>query len=376
MNVIAEDVTTADFESVAWREKLLALNAWARDLIIDEDNAEFAGARQKATLVRHAEGMEAWNGWANGMLALKAALEAAGQWAVKRADSGGPLQEEEHEATQVWLALATAVFSTEVLTHRFENETSFRQFIFPSDAVFERATFSDRASFWRATFSSGASFWCATFSGETSFRRATFSGQASFRSATFGGDASFGSATFSGDTVLAEVRFNANADFPHAKFEKQVTFRDSIFRQAANFEGIDSAAAFSLTDAKFIQLPSFINATFKGKLRLDNVETPRYRSTFGYVPDKDAPARFRELRRLAAEAQDHESELKFFAQEVRTGRFHAKGLPSWVPKVWSWRFWFGWGSAPSPTSAQPVAAAGVVTGADGAVRCVLSWRAR
>ena len=57
--------------------------------------------------------------------------------------------------------------------------------------------------------------------------------------------------------------------------------------------------------------------------------------------DKDVTARFRELRRRAVEAQDRDRELEFFAQEVRTGRFHAKGLPSRVPKVRSWRFWFG-----------------------------------
>jgi hypothetical protein len=121
-----------------------------------------------------------------------------------------------------------------------------------------------------------------------------------------------------------------------------VTFADAIFRQAANFDNIDSAAAFSLANAAFKHVPSFFGATFKGTLRLDNVATPRY-PRLGYTADKDATARFRELRRRAVEAQDHDRELEFFAQEIRTGRFHAKGLPSWVPKIWSWRFWFGLG---------------------------------
>jgi hypothetical protein len=387
MNVVSKDVAAAGFDPIAWKEELLTLNPWARGLTIDENSAEFAAARQKATLARHAEGNEVWNGWANRMLALKATLEAAGQWLARRDQLQGALQGE-NEATQIWLALASAVFSTEVLTHRLESDVSFDRSIFPSDAVFESATFSGNANFDSATFSGNASFgsatfsgdvcfWSATFSGDASFGSATFSGHAIFESATFSrdvylgsatfsGDASFdsatfsrdvyfrsatfsrdvyfGSATFSGDARLdlAEVRFNADADFGHAEFGKPVTFARSIFRQAANFEGIDSAAAFSLTNATFKQVPSFIGATFKGKLRLDNVATPRY-PWLGYTPDKDATARFRELRWLAAEAQDRESELKFFAQEVRTGRFHAKGLPSWVPKVWSWRFWFGLG---------------------------------
>jgi Pentapeptide repeats (9 copies) len=330
MKVMPKDVAAAGFDLAAWHEELLALNPWARGLTIDGTNAEFAAARQKATLARHAEGKDVWNAWANGMLALKAAHEAH------------------------WLALASAVFSTEVLTHCLESDVSFDQSIFPSDASFDSATlsgdalfgsatFSGDAIFESATFSRDAFFGSATFSGNASFDSATFSRDAFFGSATFSRDAFFGSATFSGPTLLTEVRFNADADFRHAKFEKPVTFARSIFRQAANFEGIDSVAAFSLTDATFNQVPSFIGAAFKGKVRLDNVETPRDRWTFGYTPDKDATARFRELRRQAAEAQDRERELEFFAQEIRTGRFHGKGLPSWVPKVWSWRFWFGLG---------------------------------
>jgi hypothetical protein len=63
MNVISKDVAAAGFDIVAWKEELLTLSPWARGLTIDETNAEFAAARQKATLARHAEGVEAWNTW-------------------------------------------------------------------------------------------------------------------------------------------------------------------------------------------------------------------------------------------------------------------------------------------------------------------------
>lgn len=153
---------------------------------------------------------------------------------------------------------------------------------------------------------------------------------AQFDGAIFGGYAGFQDATFSRET-----------EFYSAVFEQPATFSNSFFRQSVAFEGIDSVAYFSLADATFKQVPGFIGATFKGGLRLDNVRTPRYQWTLGYTPDKDATARFRELRRRANEAQDRDRELEFFAQEIRTGRFHAKGWPSWVPKFWSWRFWFG-----------------------------------
>jgi hypothetical protein len=444
MNTIAKDVAAAGFDPSAWKEDLLALNPWARGLTIDEANAEFASARQEATLARHAEGKEVWNGWANGMLALKDALEAAGQWDMRHEEPRREVHEESHltltfphqswvgenEATRIWLALASAVFSTADLEHRFEAKVSFSSFVFPRDAVLNRATFSGYASFESATFMGNAKFDLATFNDDAVLNRATFSGYASFESATFKGNANFDLTTFNDDIVLNRatfsgyasfwraifcrgvisdkaifrgealferatfsghaqfvsstfmdnaifrlaafndyttfkhakfnrearfwsatfgsnvlfnsVTFSGDANFSNATFSGEARFWSTTFQQCAMFDSV-SAAAFSLADTEFNQVPSFIGATFKGTLRLDNVETPRYRWTFGYTPDKDATARFRELRRQAAEAQDRERELEFFAQEIRTGRFHAKGLPSWVPKIWSWRFWFGLG---------------------------------
>jgi hypothetical protein len=47
------------------------------------------------------------------------------------------------------------------------------------------------------------------------------------------------------------------------------------------------------------------------------------------------------LRRRAIESNDHERGLEFLAQELRTSRFHAKGLPDFIPRVWEGRFYFG-----------------------------------
>jgi hypothetical protein len=353
MNVISKDITaTAGFDPIVWKEELLTLNPWAHGLTIEESNSEFAAARQKATLARHGEGEAAWNNWAKRMLALKDALEAAGQWTVTRGRYPWQPPEAKNEVSKVWLLLASPVFSTKGLRYRFETSVSFVSFLFPFDAWFEGATFDDVADFTGATFSGGAwfeqatfrvaSFQQATFSAGARFWRATFNGMARFEQATFNGEARFVYATFGRPTSFRGVRFNSDVDFGQAKFKEAVAFADSFFMQAANFDSVDSAAAFTLANASFRQVPGFFSATFKGTLRLDNVATPRY-PWLGYTTDKDATARFRELRRQAMEAQDRERELEFFAQEIRTGRFHSKGLPSWVPKVWSWRFWFGLG---------------------------------
>jgi hypothetical protein len=125
------------FDVVAWREQLLELNPWARALTIDKTDEAFIAARQVATLERHAQGEEAWNTWANGMLALKKTLqEAGGWWAIDEYSQG------ENAETRLWLALAAAVFSTEAHKHTFDGAAQFIDFVFPAN--------STRASTWRA----------------------------------------------------------------------------------------------------------------------------------------------------------------------------------------------------------------------------------
>ena len=390
----------AAFDAVTWHKQLLALNPWTRGLTIDEGDEAFAAAQQKATLDRHAEGKEAWNTWANGMLALKKTLQEAGRWATEA-------HREQNDDTRLWIVLATSVFSRGRSKHTFEGEAFFEEFVFPgaarfdgatfaaavwfngasfaADAWFQTATFAGTAWFQRTTFFTAARFQRATFAGAARFRRATFSATARFERVTFSaaalfpdasftGDAlfertsfaaiamfrrarfaadaffqrarfdaaaRFNRVSFNGDTELSEVRFAGNVDFPQAVFEGPVLFDRSFFREGANFEAITSEAAFSLADVAFRQAPNIIGAAFKGTLRLDNVTMPRYRLTLGWTPDGNASAHFRELKRQAVEAHDRDRELEFFAQEIRTARFHARRLPSWVPRFWSWRFWFG-----------------------------------
>ena len=387
------------FDASAWTKALLALNPL---LVvggsISEDDEAFNAARQKATLERYSQGKEVWNAWASGMIALKSDLDNAGRWATARRHHLGvwepPLTGDNAE-TDCLLLLAAAMFSSQAATHTFAADVSFDEFIFPGRTSFAGATFSGDADFKGATFSAHAKFDDATFSGYANFGNATFSGSANFGGATFSGHAYFDEATFSssalfwsttysetasfsitsflasadfegatfsggadfrgaifsgetlfrgaifrGDTNFAAVRFEAPILFATAKFEKPVDLSRCVFRRRASFEAINSEATFSLADATFREVPSLFGAAFKGTLRLDNVQTPRF-PLLGWTSDKEAPARFRELKRRAAEAQDHDRELEFFAQEIRTSRFHAKRLPGFVPRVWEWRFWFG-----------------------------------
>ena len=161
-----------------------------------------------------AQGRDAWNAWAEGMLAERRRLEAAGAWAATR-DVFGSLKPG-NDATKVWMAAASVEFSTSRQPHMFEQPVDFGGWVFPGYAGFTSATFS----------------------GDVGFGRATFSGYALFDSATFSGDAGFGQATFEGFT----------------------TYADAQFGKAANFTAIKSTRAFTLANAVFAQVPDFIQA--------------------------------------------------------------------------------------------------------------------
>lgn len=411
MHGTANDAAASSFDETAWRERLLELNPWARGLTIDENSPHFAAARHAATLARRAEGKEAWNGWAKGMLALKATLEEARQGQASEREPGGP--------STFWDTLASAVFSNSNLKHRFDTNVSLVGFVFPSHVVFATATFSGPVCFTGATFAAAASFDGATFSGiawfdgvtftdgasfglttfsaiarfhevtfngaawfngatfislasfvgtsftgSATFDNTNFSSSALFAKATFGHAALFHNATFSEMAWFGEATFIGEALFRGSAFKQSAIFQDCHFQNIVIFDGVDSAGIFSLTNATFKEVPSLFNAAFKGALRLDNVVTPRY-PWLGYTPDKDATARFRELRRRASEAHDHERELECFAQEIRTGRFRAtcpllEKAITWLYRRWPyWRFRLDpkskeqMGGRPEPTIALP-----------------------
>ena len=244
-----------------------------------------------------------------------------------------------------WFAFAKFVGNTWFDSAAFSSDATFDGTEFSDDVTFRSAKFSGDAGFARAIFSGEATFVGVEFTSDTAFNntrfykpatftRVEFSGDTTFRSAEFSSDANYDRAEFSGDTIFTSAKFCSEAVFKSAAFKGPTEFNKSHFKKGADFDSIESQAAFSLADTTFDQVPSLLGATFKGTLRLDNVVTPRF-PLLGWTRDKDAPARFRELKRRAAEAKDRERELLFFAQELRTSRFHAT-LPPPIRRFFEW----------------------------------------
>ncbi len=269
------------------------------------------------TVALFLQGKEAWNAWAEKMLAERKAMVADGRWVNQqnewgeqaRADfskilflvrglegtkeAAGESSEEEGSATP---SIKSIYLNTKVI--------DFVGFIFPdyanfysatfSDAYFANATFSGNADFKTATFSGNANFYSATFS-DAYFANATFSGNADFKEATFSGDAYFENTTFSGDayfdgttfssivtfcgqTFTTDIFFNgakfepsSYANFSLATFERVVQFEDASFEGVADFNAVWCKRTFSMARARFKGVPDFIQAHFEEAPRLDNV---------------------------------------------------------------------------------------------------------
>ena len=255
---------------------------------------------------------------------------------------------------------------------------------FIGDAWFNSATFTGYAYFESATFTGDARFASATFTGDARFASAIFIGTANFRIATFSGDpgdilaksawfmflfspaasvrflqpphpvflqppirfADFESATFTGNAYFESATFTGNAWFNSATFTGGAWFNSARFRRTAYFRDIKPQRAFSLIGARFRRrVPDFLSAKFAEPVLLDNVQLATgiepgglLRSIFGgqlgRLIDTALSAKYRALKRLAIQSDDHRNEQIFFRGELRARRYNED-------KPWHPAFWFG-----------------------------------
>ncbi|MBT3070612.1 pentapeptide repeat-containing protein [Rhodomicrobium sp. Az07] len=264
------------------------------------------------TVALFLRGREAWNAWANRMLAERKALQGAGKWAARKLPWGE--LESQNDDTRQWLEDARADFSRCVFLVRGKTETEdapekdnegdasasvpvisisvdadridfggirlygdasgsepFKTISVDADLIdFGGFVFPGPASFLSATFSGPARFRKAIFSGEASFRRATFSGYATFVSATYSDTASFWRATFSGEAVFPSTTFSGIAYFERATFSRYASFERTTFFGEARFLTATFSGDADFQSATFIGDANFRSATFSGNSAFDD----------------------------------------------------------------------------------------------------------
>ena len=255
---------------------------------------------------------------------------------------------------------------------KFTKEADFRAATFIDEAIFENAIFSGEALFGGATFLKGAHFdcaifkqialfWGAKFIQNAFFQKTIFKQRTDFSRATYMKDANFKQVKFEQDIIFGEVKFLTAAKFQHAVFIKNANFREVLFYGFADFESINADSEMNFMNACFLNGVTFFHGAIKGGMQLhevgfgykdyftknDNIDywvkdfLKSYKPCGKTVPnfiglqlpvtpdlsftkidyhqnmkDVHASAKFRKLKEMAGQTQNHAKELEFFREEL------------------------------------------------------------
>jgi uncharacterized protein YjbI with pentapeptide repeats len=264
----------------------------------------------------------------------------------------------------------------------FGGITSFHNSTFGGDATFRGCAFHDSAWFANTKFLGHCSFNDVAFGGNGEFDGTKFDSGVEFDNSTFHGDASFEVARFNDDAYFDDAVFNCDVWLDGSRFVKSSRFDGAIFRRRAFFKGVTfSHASFALANffgsvtfqgakfdtasfrsiksersfslnSTFCSTPDFREASFHEAPQLDDAEIASCFSRWTveddrrpvlidwakHAPNRDEHAKFRALRGMADQGNDHTSALRFNADEIAARRF-------WVDEPFgrnASRFWLGW----------------------------------
>lgn len=281
---------------------------------------------KEESLALYEKGVEAWNTWANDMLIKKAKLEKDEQWRI------------DILATRDWINASSVDF----YGHNFKEAIDFSSFVFPYSVNFQNAKFGYGVMFGNTTFSAHVIFDAATFSNGAIFENTTFSDQVWFICAKFNSDVWFDNTIFSG-----------NVWFSQAIFDGFTSFNNAIFRSNSSFLAIEGKSHFSFRNAKFHLAPDFNQAHFTEAPQFDDADFSKALNHSQFDSEVSLSSRWRALKRLAIQGHDHERELVFFAEEIKSQRgIQDKAFPNPVNYIinnnndsfWQGgaRYWFGY----------------------------------
>jgi hypothetical protein len=300
------------------------------------------------TIELFVRGRDAWNDWANKQLTEREALKKKGLWLPKR--DWFDHNKLKYEEARQWMESAAADFSgcrfvgskEKAKEEKKVSESAGQPVntdpLEPRPADFDGFIFPGKVKFDKATFYGDASFQGATFEGDAWFKEATFKGDAWFKSANFNGGAVFDHATFQGD-----------AWFRSAAFTGHVWFDSTRFHRVASFYTVTAKHGFALLRACFKRrVPDFLSAKFDEPIMFDNIRLEAgiepgglFRSIFGGLfswlfgkPDHALSAKYRALKRLAVQSDDHRIDQDFFRGELRARRYN-EDMPLYLG------FWVG-----------------------------------
>lgn len=217
----------------------------------------------------------------------------------------------------------------------FPYNVSFYNSIFLGDADFRETIFNGRITDFRgAQFSGGnADFHGATFNSKAHFQKSSFSkGKGNFQESHFNKTASFQKAVFSdGGAQFFAAKFSGNhTSFEQTRFAgRSALFDNATFDTSTNFSTSEFATDVSFVNCNFMRLVTFENAKFEKipDFNFSSFLQPPYLTSLNLVEpsihwaggDNSLSERYRKLKQMAIQSNDHENEIRFFGLEL-----HAK----------------------------------------------------
>ena len=331
----------------------------------------------KETLALYKQGKEAWNAWAEEMLARRDdsqrwKQDATAFFALHVSDIAQEFRDFDIAVNSGSADFSGLIFPSHfALGGRLKHIAYFDGTRFEGWATFTDALFPDQVTFQNAVFQEWVMFNCVRFEGLTRFDGATFRQEVSFENAVFNENtmiqnpevsfsgvrfdkgAKFTKAHFHSRTSFNRAVFNNLTDFSASVFEGKTTFAGAKFQGQTDFRAIKSTSVFLFDDpgsasqdrdcgvAEFSAVPDFQQATFVEAPRLDNVKIERRSRNISFAAlktffkgDLEKEGRWRALKRLAEQGKDHVSERRFLKEEVIARR----GI---TDKWWNASFWFG-----------------------------------
>lgn len=278
----------------------------------------------------HEQAKKIWNDeWVSPLRSERELLEERGLWHVVEKNVQEP--EGVNTETKDWLRRARVDF-TAVFFRRAESDDSIYPPVQDVTIAKEVSSVGQAIDFSGYIFPGTLSFKNAVFDGWVWFTEAQFNGPTTFRGVQFRNWAGFEWTFFKQRAMMKEVTFADYGVFKNAHFGKDALFDLSEFK-LGDFRGahFDSDASFfaiqclrgflvghyteSNRDTKFRIVPNFTQASFREAPNTTLTIIPNYSENIRR-PD-DVEARYGALKRLAVQAQDHNAELRFFAEELR-----------------------------------------------------------
>lgn len=186
---------------------------------------------------------------------------------------------------------------------------------------FWRTEFFDSASFVDSKFVEKACFNNTKFHSGAYFRRSAFKSEATFSETNFIGCLAFTSATFNDIVDFDKTTFSVAVAFDEACFKKRVSFNKAIFEGESSFVAMNAQSFFSLEGTEFHFVPDFNQANFIQAPQFDSTNFSNARKYEQYHKSLNLAARWRSLKRLAAQNHDREHESIFFIEEIKSKRW-------------------------------------------------------